>query len=160
MKTKELIAIINKGKETGKFPIVQFNKNIKTIESADPGMYGRAVGYSDLDSDWDDEKTTVIFNIDMSEFIDHNMGVAKPIWIDTNQNNVGKRKLVTWFESEYYPKDHVENVVEVVKTKHGDSHLFFIDSAEPSAFYLEFLKLKDKGDLTYTEFLERKLTKI
>lgn len=145
MKTKELLKMLRQGVK----PVIRFTENIIDIDPADPGMLGRVIGHKPVEI-YDRGEECIAFIIDFSEFDAHNRSVAQPGWYDEK----GGPTLI-WQNSKYYPKDHKENIWEMLKEKHKDSELKLFEIVELSTHFSEFCaqdKIKD-----YVTFLENKL---
>lgn len=145
MKTKELVNLLKQGVK----PTIKFTDNISDIESADPAMLGRVIGFKDVDI-WERGTETVTFVIDMSEFYKHNESVAQLGWKGEN----GEYDL-TWMQTKYYPTDHKESIVEMLKDKFKDSDLSMFEVVEVSKHFEEFCAQEEIED--YVQFLEKKL---
>lgn len=145
MKTKELIDILKQGVK----PVVKFTEGIHEIESADPNMMGRVVGYKDIDI-WERGSETVTFIIDFSEFVEYNKNFAERSWRDDNGS-----PTLTWFESKFYPKDHKEDIVEMLIENFKDSKLEMFEVVETSKHFEDFLAQKEETD--YIKYLENLL---
>lgn len=144
MKTTELIKLI----DTGVCPVIKFTSKINELDTADPGMMGRIVGYHTKD-EWEPGTVTIEFKIDLSEFVNINKKIAVPDWGDNK---------VTWFESKFYPSNHIIDICEMLMEKNEESEFLLFEVIEDTQFISEF-----KNQIiteSYSVFLENKLKKI
>jgi hypothetical protein len=148
MKTKELMTMLDEGIN----PIIEFTKRISDINGPDFGMMGKVIRYRDRDN-WGDGDVTIYFDIDMSEFEEHNKTKAKSDWYDKNSV-----PCLTWFESGMYPKDGIESICEMLIEKEQDSDLIMVEVVEVSDYFKEYQQSEFKG--TYVKFLEDKLNNL
>lgn len=148
MKTKDLLNLIDNGVR----PIIRFTNNILDIESADPNMIGRVIGYREIDV-WERGTETVFIDIDLSEFIEQNKSIAKKSWLDDNSI-----ENLTWFESRYYPKNNIEGICEMLRNKFEDSELSLIEVINDNKYFNEFTSQSEFK--SYVQFLENKLDKL
>lgn len=145
MKTRDLVKMVKSGSK----PIIKFTERISDIESADEGMMGRVISVSSPDV-WERGTETVEFRIDMSEFLEHNRSVAQVGWRDSYGDPV-----LTWMDSDYYPKDNIETICEMLVDNFNDCDLSMFEVVNVSKYFEEFLAQNEIKD--YVRFLENKL---
>lgn len=135
MNSKELFNIVKSGKK----PEIRFTEDPELYleESVDPEMMGRVIKAS-VDED------CLVFRIDLNPYQEHNQSVGKPNWY----NQEGEAVL-TYLESNFYPKDGVEVLYLPLDAEVP------IELIEPNSLVGEYLQ-GDKED-SYVKWLENQI---
>lgn len=130
MKTRDLIKMLDEGLK----PIIVFMNMEVSDYDPDNDMMGKVVSYN-LD------ENTVRFCID----VEHNKTHAKRDWYDQWGN-----PELTWFESNFYPKDNITEVWKML-----DTDLLHLEIKEKPSLFEEFQS--QTKFTSYVRFLEEKI---